>query len=148
MSSLVFRALDAHIVHGRADAVALDDGSASWTYAQLLAEAAAIAGGLHHLGVRQGTPVAIEAGGVVEVITVLACARLGAVPEASAQCRVAGDPPAVCANDEWVPWATVLRIGRTDPEAAPETDEPGYADALQNAYTDMFATLIAGGTIS
>lgn len=148
MASLIYRALDAHVVHGLADEPALDDGTTALTYAQLLAEVAAIAGGLFRIGVRRGTPIDVKVRGAWEVVAVLACARLGAVPDAAAQFRIMGDPPVIHADGEEVPWATLLSIGKTDPEAAPEADDPGYAERLMDAYADIFATLTAGGTIS
>lgn len=153
MTSLIFRALDRHVVDGRADKLAIDDGTVSLTYAQLLAQTAALAGGLANVGVREGTHVSLDVRGAAEVGMVLACARLGAIPDAAmpdskAQFRIAGDPPVVHTGEHEYGWATVLSAGKTDPMPAPERDEPDYEKLMVGKYEDIFATLIAGNTIN
>lgn len=147
MTSLVYGALDAQVIAGRADELALDDGTVSLTYAQLLAEVAALAGGLSRLGVRAGSSVSLELEAAYEVLAVLACARLGAVVDPGAPVRVAGDPPVVHTGSDEVGWETVLGIGRTDPEAAPAADAPGYAERFSAAHASIFTTLASGRAI-
>ncbi|WP_114905706.1 propionyl-CoA synthetase [Ornithinimicrobium murale] len=84
--NVCFNALDRHVVHGRADQTALIYDSPvtgkqrSYTYAQLLDEVARFAGVLRNLGVEQGDRVVIYLPMIPEaVISMLACARIGAV---------------------------------------------------------------------
>ncbi len=79
-------ALDRHVANGRGDDVALiydspvTDDSCEFTFAQLLARVAKVAGGLRSLGVEKGDRVILYMPMVPEaVIGMLACARLGAV---------------------------------------------------------------------
>ncbi len=84
--NMCFNALDRHVVHGRADQTALIYDSPvtgverSYTYAQLLDLVARFAGVLRDLGVSKGDRVVIYLPMVPEaVISMLACARIGAV---------------------------------------------------------------------
>lgn len=81
-----YNALDRHVIKGAADRVALiyDSPVASTkrqiTYAELLEETAAFAGALRALGVEKGDRVVIYMPMIPEaVVTMLACARIGAV---------------------------------------------------------------------
>lgn len=74
-----FDALDAHVVGGAAERVALTGAGQSWTYARLLEEVAAFGGVLRHCGVVPGDRVVLALPAVPEaVVAVLACARIGA----------------------------------------------------------------------
>lgn len=151
MTSLVFRALDRHIVDGRADHLAIDDGTVKLTYAELLAHTAALAGGLAHVGVREGSTVLLDVQGSALVEVALALARLGAIPDTArpgvgAGFRIAGDPPVVHTGEHDYPWATILSAGKSDPMPAPDRDEPGYEQLMREKYQDIFATLIGGNT--
>ncbi|MDQ3155857.1 MAG: AMP-binding protein [Actinomycetota bacterium] len=148
MSSLIFRALDQQVIAGHADKPAIDDGTVSLTYAQLLAQTAALAGGLAQVGVEDGTHVAIDVHGAAEVGAVLACARLGAIPDAKAKFRIAGDPPVVHTGEHEYTWATVISAGKTDPMPSPDRDGKGYAELMMDEYEGIFATLTAGNTIT
>ena len=148
MSSLIFRALDQQVVAGHAEKPAIDDGAASLTYAQLLAQTAALAGGLAQAGVEEGTRVRLDVSGAAEVGAVLALARLGAIPDARARFRIAGDPPVVHTGEHEYTWATVLSAGKTDPMPAPDRDDDGYAELMMDKYEDIFATLTAGNAIT
>ncbi|WP_298887994.1 acetate--CoA ligase [uncultured Serinicoccus sp.] len=84
--NVCYNALDRHVVHGRADQTALVHDSPvtgtvrSWTYAELLDLVARFAGVLRDLGVGKGDRVVVYLPMVPEaVITMLACARIGAV---------------------------------------------------------------------
>ncbi len=84
--NMCFNALDRHVVHGRADQTALiydspvTHSQRSYTYAELLDLVARCAGVLRDLGVGKGDRVVIYMPMVPEaVISMLACARLGAV---------------------------------------------------------------------
>ncbi|WP_299519914.1 acetate--CoA ligase [uncultured Serinicoccus sp.] len=84
--NVCYNALDRHVVHGRADQTALIHDSPvtgtvrSWTYAELLDLVARFAGVLRDLGVGRGDRVVVYLPMVPEaVITMLACARIGAV---------------------------------------------------------------------
>ena len=81
-----FNALDRHVIAGHADRTALVHDSPvtgtvrSWTYAQLLETVAAFGGVLRALGVEKGDRVVVYMPMVPEaVVTMLACARIGAV---------------------------------------------------------------------
>ena len=148
MTSLIFRTLDQHVVHGLADHLAVDDGTSTRTYAQLLAETAAFAGGLAQVGVREGSLVDLQVHGLDEIIAVLACARLGAIPSAKGKFRIDGEPPVVHTGEHDYPWATVLSSGKTDPAPAPDEDPHGYAELMRDEYEDIFSTLTSGETIS
>ncbi|MBC9956800.1 propionyl-CoA synthetase [Yimella sp. cx-51] len=85
-TNICFNALDRHVIGGRADQTALIYDSPvtgttrSYTYAQLLDEVARTAGVLRALGVEQGDRVVVYLPMIPEaVITMLACARIGAV---------------------------------------------------------------------
>lgn len=153
MTSLIFRALDRHIIDGRADHLAIDDGTMSLTYAQLLAQTAALAGGLAHVGIRAGMTVSLDVHGAAEVDAVLALARLGAFPDADlrdagAGFRIAGDPPVVHTGEHEYTWATILSAGKADPIPAPDRDEPDYEKLMMEKYKRIFATLNAGNTLT
>ncbi len=124
MSGLVFRSLDHHVIHGAADHLAIDDGTTQLTYAQLLALSAAFAGGLAQVGVCEGTPIDLQLDGIDEVTAVLACARLGAFPEAGATFRIDGTPRVVHTGEHDYPWATVLSAGKTDPTPGSSRSTP------------------------
>ena len=83
MTSLIFFTLDRHVIDGRADHLAFDDGIVKLTYAELLAQTAAIAGGLAHVGVREVSTVLLDVQGAALVEAALALARLGAIPGAA-----------------------------------------------------------------
>lgn len=149
MTSLIFRALDDHVVRGLADHIAISDEHGSMSYAQLLHESAAVAGALANLGVQAGTHIEIDLpDGREQIIAVLACARLGAVPKGTADIRFSGTVPVLHTPDTEVPWDLLIRAGRTDPIGAPDRDPKGYEALMRDAFEDIFATLTAGGTIS
>lgn len=148
MSSLVFRALDHHVVGGLADHPALMDERGPISFAELLHESASVAGALGQLGVLAGTEIALEVSGRERVIAVLACARVGAVPRSDAEgFRLTGVPPVLHTPDTEAPWDLLIRAGRTDPAPAPGHDADGYEQLLLANYADVFAPLIAGRTI-
>lgn len=149
MHSLVFRALDRHVVDGRADDPALVTAEGTLSYAELLHESASLAGGLRELGVVAGTPLDIA---VLDqrprVVSVLAAARLGAEPREDARFRIGGEPLAVSVPDESFDYDLVLRAGRVDPATAPARDAEGYADRLLTRYGQYLEPLIAGRPIT
>lgn len=149
MTSLAFRLLDHHVVHGLADDIAVSDARGTVSYAQLLHESACIAAGLHHMGVEAGTPLVLD--GLVGrdlVVTVLACVRIGAVPTDVGEFRVVGDPPVLRAPGTEVAWDVLDRAGRTEPATAPETDPDGYEATIREAYPEIIETLEHGGTVT
>jgi hypothetical protein len=149
MTSLVFRALDQHVVGGLADDSAIEDERGSMSFAQLLHESASVAGAINQLGVTTGTEIAIDLlAGRERVIAVLACARLGAVPAATAtEFRLIGEPPVFHTPETEAAWDLLIRAGRNEPAPAPGEDPEGYEQLLLDAYEDVFAPLIAGRTI-
>jgi len=149
MNSLSFRALDHHVVHGRADNVALVDEGRPLTYAKLLELVAAVAGGLRHLGVEPGSGVDLESlSGRDRVVAVMACARLGAIPRPGSEVVLGGDPVVVrTADGEW-PWDVVRRAGNSEPAAAPDKDAGDYEQLLRERYDELVTTLLAGDTLA
>lgn len=148
MTSLIFRVLDTQVISGLADNTAVSDERGTVSYAQLLHESACIAGGLRHMGIEAGVPVVLDGlQGRHLVISVLACARIGAVPAETADFRLAGSPPVLHAPDTQVKWDLLDQAGRTEPMSAPEHDPDGYESALREAFPEIFSTLAAGGTV-
>lgn len=149
MTSLVFRLLDHHVITGLADETAVSDERGTMSYAQLLHESACIAAGLRHMGVDAGTFVVIDVPvGRHEVLSVLACARLGALPAETGDFRLVGSPPVLHAPDTQVAWDVLDRAGRTEPASAPETDPDDYEERLRAAYPHIVDPLASGRTIS
>ena len=149
MTSLVFRTLDYQVVLGLADHIAVSDGRGTMSYAQLLHESACIGAGLHHMGIEPGTTIVLDdLRGRDLVVAVLAVARIGAVPAASADFRLTGVPPVLHAPTTEVTWDLLDKAGRTEPATAPEHDPDGYEDLLQQEFPEIFETLQSGGTIT
>jgi acyl-CoA synthetase (AMP-forming)/AMP-acid ligase II len=146
--NLCFNALDRHVVHGRADEVAvrfdrITAPRTELTFARLLEEVAAFGGVLRAFGTGRGdTVVARLPIGRESLVAALASARLGAVHviEESVDhdatvtllgvdeaprgvIRRSGEP----APDD-LDWDVVLRAGRTDPATCAEV--PMSADAF------------------
>lgn len=148
MTSLVFRLLDHQVISGLADDVAIADARGTMSYAQLLHESACIAAGLHHMGVEAGTFVVLDdLRGRDLVISVLACARVGALPAQTGDFRLVGTPPVLHAPDTQVTWDVLDKAGRTEPATAPEEDPEGYEETMRAKYREIFGTLERGGTI-
>lgn len=149
MTSLIFRVLDEHVIRGLADNLAIQDARGTMSYAELLHESASIAGAFSNLGIEAGTPVRLDVPeGREHVVAVLACARLGAVPQETAEFRLTGLPPVLHTTDTEVPWDLLIHAGRIEPAPAPHDDAEGYAQLMQAAYPDLFSTLAEGGTIA
>ncbi len=115
-----FDALDAHVVGGAADRVALTGAGESWTYARLLEEVAAFGGVLRHCGVVPGDRVVLALPAVPEaVVAVLACARIGATHDLVDSAASLGEP------------AKVLVTTSTETYVADALDRnPGTADVV------------------
>ena len=149
MTSLVFRVLDHHVVHGLADELAIQDERGMMSYAELLHESASVAGAFTNVGIGPGAGVRIDlAHGRELVVAVLACTRLGAVPRETAEFRLAGMPPVLHTPDTEVPWQLLIKAGRIDPAPAPADDPEGYEALMRAAYPDIFSALEAGRTIT
>ena len=145
MTSLVFRALDRHVVAGLADDTAVEDERGPLSYAELTHESACVAGAISHLGVGSGTEVSIVIpGGRNLAIAVLACARLGAVPNAGGVFRFEGET--FHTPETAVAWDLLMRAGRSEPAPAPDSDSEGYEELMREAFPDLFSALLAGGT--
>ena len=149
MTSLVFRALDQHVVGGLADNPAIEDELGSMSFAQLLHESASVAGAINQLGVSTGTEIALDLpSGRERIIAVLACARLGAVPRAGAtEFRLTGVPPVFHAAEIEAAWDLLIRAGRNEPAPAPSNDPDGYEQLLLADFGDIFVPLTEGQTI-
>ncbi|WP_194839836.1 MULTISPECIES: AMP-binding protein [Aeromicrobium] len=148
MTSLVFRILDAHVIHGRADEIAISDERGTTSYAELLHESASIGAGLHHMGIEAGTFVTVDLPpGRDLVVTVLAMARIGAIPADSADFRLVGTPPVLHAPATEVAWDLLVKAGRVEPHPAPADDPDGYEELMRAAFGDILEVLEAGRTI-
>ncbi|WP_159085881.1 AMP-binding protein [Aeromicrobium chenweiae] len=149
MESLIFRVLDAQVIHGRADETAISDERGTTSFAQLLHESASLGAGLHHMGIEVGTRVVVDLPARRDlVVAVLALARIGAVPADTADFRLVGSPPVLHAPATEVTWEVLDRAGRVEPHPAPASDPDGYEDLMRAAYGEILATLEAGGTIA
>lgn len=149
MASLIYRVLDEHVIHGLADNLAIEDERGTMSYAELLHESASVAGAFTNVGVEPGTEVHVDLAPARElVVAVLACARIGAVPRATAAFRVAGSPPVLHTPETEVPWDLLITAGRIDPAPAPANDPEGYEELMREAYAEIFASLEAGQTIT
>lgn len=147
--SLAYRALDRHVIHGRADELAFAGAGRSMTYAQLLHDSACIAGALRDIGVTADTTVSIDITSRREhAIVLLACARLGVDLDEGALFSIAGEPPVLTTPVTEVPWDVLLRAGRVDPAPAPDADPDGYEQRLAALHGEVLATLIAGDTLT
>lgn len=147
--SIAFRALDLHIVQGRADETALATPTGTLSYAQLLHESASLAGGLRDLGLRQGAPVRLSVPDRhVWVVSVLAIVRLGAEPDSEASFSITGDPAVVQAGGEEYEFDLIVRAGRVDPARAFVHDEGDYGDRMERQFGDVLATLLHAGTLT
>lgn len=147
--SLAFRALDHHVIHGRADETALVTADGTLSFAQLLHDSASLAGGLRELGLIAGTPVRLAVPDRrIWVVSLLAVVRLGAEPDVEAPFCISDDPAVVRAHDEEFELELVLRAGRVDPAPAPVHDEGDYGERMEREYSDVLTTLLRGGTVT
>lgn len=147
--SLVCRALDRHVIHGRADELAFAGDGLPMTYAQLLHDSACIAGALRDIGVTADTQLSLDVPSSREhLIALMACVRLGVEINEDASFAVMGDPPVLTTPVTEVPWDVLLRAGRVDPAPAPDADPNGYEQRLMAAHGDVLGTLIAGDTLT
>lgn len=145
MTSLVFRALDQHVVGGLADDTAVRDERGPLSYAELTHESACVAGAISHLGVASGTEVSIDLPrGRILAIAVLACARLGAIPSAGGVFRFEGET--FHTPETEVAWDLLMRAGRSEPAHAPANDPDGYEALMREAFPDLFSALLGGRT--
>lgn len=149
LQSVAFRALDQHVIAGRADELALVTSTDSLSYAQLLHESASLAGGLRDLGLAAGAPVHLAVPDRhTWVLAVLAVVRLGAEPDPAATFRIEGDPATIHTGDEEYELELVLRAGRVDPARAEMHDAGDYGERMERTYGDVLATLLHGGTLT
>jgi hypothetical protein len=160
--NLCFQALDRHVVHGRADEVALR-AEREVSYARLLEDVAAFGGLLQAFGTAVGDRVVSGLPpGREGLVAALATARVGALhvhdPAAGAVVLV-GDT--VIRRDE--DWDLLMRAGRTDPAAcaevpagAPAYESPAGSWTALEALSareagwplDAVVTLVAGRTVT
>ncbi|MFT4298535.1 MAG: hypothetical protein QM597_02705 [Aeromicrobium sp.] len=145
-SSLAFRALDAQVIAGRADDIALVDDAGELSVAHLLHESAVIAGAWRLLGLAEGDGLRIEADGRYRVIAVLAALRRQLDCAAPGPASLTGRPPVAAIGGEEIPWDALVRLGRTDPLPAPLADAP-HVTAWAREYGDVIEPLLAGTAI-
>ena len=152
VQSLAFRALDRHVIDGRADEPALQTSTGTLSYAQLLHESSSLAAGLRELGLTVGGEIALAVPERrIHVVSVLAIARLGAEPvgaQTDAQFRIVNDPAEVHVAAEIIEYDLVLRAGRADPQASRVHDSADYSARLEREFSDIFETLLSLGTVT
>lgn len=147
--SIAFRALDHHVITGRADAPALVTPQATLTYAQLLHESAAFAGGLRDLSLTAGSAVRLKVPDRrIWVIGVLAIVRIGAEPDREASFTITEDPAVVRAGEHELGFDAVLHAGRVEPARARLHDDGDYGERMTRKFGDVLATLLHGGTLT
>lgn len=144
-SGLAFLTLDHHVVHGRADEVALSDADGDLTFAQLLDQVASLAGALRLLGLTDGDTLHLGVSGRPRAIAVLAALRLQVVP-GEGGAALSGDPVVASVGAEEVPWDALREIGRTDPLPAPASDLDGV-QAWRQAHPDVIDVLLDGRAV-
>lgn len=144
--SLAYRALDAQVLAGHADDVALTDADSAVTFAQLLHESASIAGALKHFAIDVGTRVRIDEPHTrQQAVALLALIRLGAVPSDDSELALVGDVPELLQpGEEPVAWWILEQGGRTDPAAARESDDPGYVEDQLARFGAVLNPLLEG----
>ncbi|MFL6091127.1 MAG: AMP-binding protein [Aeromicrobium sp.] len=150
MTALGFELLDLHVVRGKADALACADESGALTFAQLLDRVASVAGGLSVLGVGIGHPVHIDLPrGNSQVVAVCAVIRLGAIPSAAGDVRIAEVDGAevVQVRGETVEFAVLERAGRSEPAPALRVDPDGYSEAVGVMFADIVEPLLSGSPV-
>ncbi len=122
--NVCFNALDRHVIHGRADAVALrPDGERPTTFARLLEEVAAFGGVLRAFGVGVGDRVTSGLTGRDGLVVLLACLRVGATfvrDDSAAVAMPGGGVVRRGGQGDELDWDVVLRAGRTDPAPCAE----------------------------
>lgn len=147
--NLCFNALDRHVIHGRADTLALGD-EPPMTFARLLEEVAAFGGVLRAFGAGPGDRVVTGLPpGRDGLVALLASLRIGAVhvldPDAADTVVLPGASLRRGAEGEDLEWEVVLRAGRTDP--APCAEVPAAAPALVvGGRSVSTAEVLDGGT--
>ena len=102
------------------------------------------------LGIRPGDGVELDLPtGNERVIAVCALIRLGARPATGADTRitVVNGAASVRVNDNDLELSLVERAGRSDPLPAGTVDEPGYADAITEAFGDIVGPLLSGSPV-
>jgi hypothetical protein len=162
--NLCFNALDRHVVHGRADVVALA-GERPMTYARLLEEVAAFGGVLRAFGVQLGDTVTSGLTGPDGLVVLLACLRAGAtlvIDNSAAVTMPDADVVRRDAQGDELDWDVVMRAGRTDPAPCAEVPVDAPALLVDGATVstgdlltggtgwpyDALTTLLAGGTVT
>ena len=144
MPSLGFDLLDRHVVAGRADDMACSDATGTLSYAQLLEQVAALAGGLRAIGLGTGDEVEVRVGpGNLRVQVVCACIRLGAVPGERGDVRIVEGAAGATVHtvDDEFDLSLVLRVGKTDPAPSLAADQPGYRERVSDAFGDVIDAL-------
>jgi hypothetical protein len=142
--SLGFDLLDRHVVHGRGEDVACSDSTGTLSFAQLLEQVAALAGGLRAVGLGAGDEVEVRAGpGNLRFQVVCACIRLGAVPAERGDVRIVEGAAGATVHtvDDEFDLSLVLRVGKTDPAPSLASDPPGYRERVSQAFSDVIDAL-------
>ncbi len=157
--NLCFEALDRRVVRGEADSPALE-GERPMHVARLLEEVAALAGLFRGVGIVAGHAVGVRAADRrVELLTLLACLRIGATAVELRDGRLAEHRPLLVVTDarldlaDHVPttvllhgvapeddlrdldWEIGMRAGRTDPAPSVELPEHTLAWVLDTPVT-------------
>jgi hypothetical protein len=142
--SLGFELLDRHVVRGRAEEVACSDSTGSLSYAELLQQVAALAGGLRAIGLGVGGNVEVRVEpGNLRVQVVCACIRLGALPGERGDVRIIEGAAGTTVHtvDDEFDLSFVLRVGKSDPAPSLAADPPGYRQRVSDAFGDVIEAL-------
>ena len=144
MPSLGFDLLDRHVVHGRGEDVACSDSTGTLSFARLLEQVAALAGGLRAVGLGAGDEVEVRvAPDNLRVQVVCACIRLGAVSAERGDVRIIEGAAGATVHtvDDEFDLSLVLRVGKTDPAPSLAYDQPGYRERVSEAFGDVIEAL-------
>lgn len=148
MPGLAYDALDRQVIDGLGEQAVWTDSEHTWSYAELLADSSAIAGGLRLLGLTAGDRLALDLDrGWPRLQLLLAAIRLGLVIDGGADLRIHGDPAAIALPTETVEVRVVLRLGRNDPYPAPEVDPVDHWSHLGPEDRDALGVLLDGGSL-
>jgi hypothetical protein len=149
--NVCFNALDRHVVHGRADHVAVpasDEDPRPMTFARLLEEVAAFGGVLRAFGVGVGDRVTTGLTGRDGLVVLLASLRVGAtlvLDDISAVAVPGGAVVRKGAHGDELDWDVVLRAGRTDPAPCAEVSIEAPA-LVVSGRTVSTRELLEGGS--
>lgn len=148
MPGLAFDAIDQHVIDGRGEELCIIGAEREVSYIDLLAHTAALGGGLRRLGAIDGAGVSLELDpGWDRLSYLLALIRLGVAPAFESRVRVSGDPSQLQLGSESLSLETVVKLGRIDPVAAPNTHDAHLLEGLTSTDREWITTLTTGAQV-